>query len=136
SYTAIATQAVTEQASVPPLRAQTLAAMLKDIAAQAGSYTAPWALTLFSMLQFNVQQLAVHPLPASGTDAYADDGVLYRFVKGHGFEFHPLAEFGALNTLVLAGKADAAQQLASALVARGEPKDGRLLWSYPFPFGS
>ncbi len=56
-------------------------------------------------------------------------------MKGHGFEFHPLGNFGALNTLILAGKTDEAQQLATALVARAEPKDGRLLWSYPFPFG-
>src|SRR5712692_5097752 len=85
-YVTIAKQAVTEQATVPPLRAQTLAAMLKDVAGQAKSYTAPWALTLFSMLEFNEQELAVHPLPPSGTDVYGEDGVLYRFVKGHGFE--------------------------------------------------
>jgi hypothetical protein len=134
-YASIARQAVAEQATIPPLRAQTLAAMLNDIAVQAQSYTAPWALTLFSMLEFNERQLAAHPLPSSGTDVYGDDGVLYRFVKGHGFEFHPLGNFGALNTLILTGQNDAAQQLATALVARGEPKDGRLLWSYPFPFG-
>jgi hypothetical protein len=135
-YVTIAKQAVTEQATIPPLRAQTLAAMLKDIAAQAQAYTAPWALTLFSMLEFNEQELATHPLPPSGTDAYGDDGILYRFFKGHGFEFHPLGDFGALNTLILGGKSDEAQQLATALVARGEPKDGRMIWSYPFPFGS
>jgi len=134
-YATIAKQAVVEQGTIPPLRAQTLAAMLKDIAAQAQSYTAPWALTLFSMLEFNEQELATHRLPPSGTDVYGDDGVLYRFVKGHGFEFHPLGDFAALNTLILAGKHDEAQQLATALVARGEPKEGRLLWSYPFPFG-
>jgi D-glucuronyl C5-epimerase C-terminus len=87
------------------------------------------------MLESNEQQLATHPLPPSGTDVYGDDGVLYRFVKGHGYEFHPLGDFGALNTLILAGRTDEAQQLATALVARGEPKDGRLTWSYPFPFG-
>ncbi len=134
-YTSIAKQAVAELPTIPPLRAQTLSTMLSDIAAQAPGYTGPWALTLFSMLQFNEQELATHPLPSSGTDRYGDDGVLYRFVKGHGFEFHPLAEFGALNTLTLAGNTDGAKQLADALVARGEPKDGRLLWSYPFPFG-
>jgi hypothetical protein len=134
-YATIAKQAVAEEATIPPLRAQTLAAMLKDIAAQARSYTGPWALTLFSMLGFNEQQLATHPLPPAGTDVFGGDGVLYRFFKGHGFEFHPLGGFGALNTLILAGKTAEAQQLANALVARGEPKDGRLLWSYPFPFG-
>ena len=136
-YAAIAARAVTEQPSIPPLRAQTLAAMLKDIAAQTASFTPQYALTLFSMLEFNEQELVAHALPSSGTDRYGDDGVLYRFVSGHGFEFHPLGEFGALNTLILAGKTDQAKELADALVARGVPADGgRLLWQYPFPFGS
>lgn len=134
-YAAIAAKAVTELPAIPPLRAQTLAALLADIAGQASSYTPQYALTLFSMLEFNTQELAVHPLPPSGTDKYGDDGVLYRFVAGHGYEFHPLGDFGALNTLILAGKTDQAKALADALVARGVPVDGRLLWSYPFPFG-
>ena len=134
-YSAIAKQAVAELPSLPPLRARTLAAMLRDVAGQARGYTAPWALTLFTMLQFNEQELETHRLPPSGTDAYDDDGVLYRFVTGHGFEFHPLGEFSTLNTLVLAGQTDEARQLADALVARGIPVDGRLVWQYPFPFG-
>lgn len=132
---AIADRAVALLPSIPPLRAQTLTQMLKDIAGQAADYSPQWALTLFSMLQFNEQVLATQPLPPSGTDRYDADGVLYRFVTGHGFEFHPLGEFGALNTLILTGKTDEAKQLADGLVARGVPKDGRLLWSYPFPFG-
>ena len=134
-YAATAARAVTELPTIPPLRAQTLSAMLADIAGQASSYTPQYALTLFSMLEFNAQELAAHPLPPSGTDRYDADGVLYRFVTGHGFEFHPLGDFGALNTLILAGKTDQAKELADALVARGVPVDGRLLWSYPFPFG-
>ena len=134
-YATIAARAMSELPTLPPLRARTLAAMLEDAAAQTASYTPQYALTLFSMLQFNEQQLAAHPLPPSGTDRYGGDGVLYRFVTGHGFEFHPLGNFSALNTLVLAGKTDAAKALADALVARGVPAGGRLLWSYPFPFG-
>lgn len=134
-YAAIADKAVALLPAIPPLRAQTLTQMLKDIAGQSDDYSPEWALTLFSMLQFNVQTLATQPLPPSGTDRYDSDGVLYRFVTGHGFEFHPLGEFGALNTLILTGKTDQAKQLADALVARGVPTDGRLLWSYPFPFG-
>jgi len=134
-YAAVAGRAEALLPTIPPLRAQTLTGMLKDIAGQADDYSPPWALTLFSMLQFNVQTLTTQKLPPSGTDAYDSDGVLYRFVTGHGFEFHPLGEFGALNTLILTGKTDEAKQLADALVARGVPKDGRLLWSYPFPFG-
>ncbi len=137
-YAAIAARAVTEQPSLPPLRAQTLAQMLKDIAAQSRYFVTPqYALTLFSMLEFNESELATHVLPPSGTDRYDEDGLLYRFVTGHGYEFHPLGEFGALNTLILAGKTDQAQQLAQALVERGVPTpDGRLLWDYPFAFGS
>jgi hypothetical protein len=134
-YATIADRATTELAKIPPLRAQTLTGMLKDVAGQAASYDRPWALTLFSMLAFNERTLASTPLPPSGTDRYDSDGVLYRFVTGHGFEFHPLGNFAALNTLVLGGKTDEAKQLADALVARGIPKDGRLLWQYPFPFG-
>ena len=134
-YAAVADRAATLAPSIPPLRAQTLTGMLKDIAAQTTDYTPQYALTLFSMLEFNEQTLATQPLPKSGTDRYGGDGVLYRFVTGHGFEFHPLGNFAALNTLILTGKTDEAKQLADALVARGVPKDGRLLWSYPFPFG-
>ena len=135
SYAAVASRAATELPSIPPLRAQTLSAMLADIAGQTSSYTRQYALTLFSMLEFNEQELGANALPPSGTDRYGEDGVLYRFVTGHGFEFHPLGNFGALNTLILANKTDQAKELADALVARGVPVDGRLLWSYPFPFG-
>jgi hypothetical protein len=137
AYATIASQAVSEQPSLPPLRAQTLAGMLKDVATQAGDFNPQWALTLFSMLQFNEQWLVTHVLPPSGTDVSDADGVVYRFFPGHGFEFHPLADFGALNALTLAGNTTGAQALAGALVARGIPTDdGRLLWLYPFPFGS
>jgi len=134
-YAAITARAAALMPKLPPLRARTLEAMLDDIAGQAEAYDQAWALTLFSMLEFNEQALATRKLPASGTDAYGDDGVLYRFVTGHGWEFHPLGNFGALNTLILTGKTDQAKELADALVARGVAKDGRLLWSYPFPFG-
>ena len=136
-YAAIADRAVALLPKIPPIRTQTMTGMLKDIAGQSADYSPQWALTLFSMLQFNVQTLATKRLPSSGTDAFDADGVLYRFVTGHGYEFHPLGEFGQLNTLMLSGKTDEAKQLADALVARGVPtKDGRLLWSYPFPFGT
>ena len=137
NYATIASQAVTMQPSLPPLRAQVLAGMLKDVSTQTGDLTPQWALTLFSMLRFNEQYLVTHVLPPSGTDVTDSDGVVYRYLAGHGFEFHPLADFGALNALALAGNTTEAQALADALVARGVPTDdGRLLWPYPFPFGS
>ena len=134
-YAAIAKKAVTESALIPPLRSQTLLQNLADVAVQWRAYDAPWSLTLFSMLAFNEQELASKPLPPSGTDRTGEDGILYRFVTGHGFEFHPLGAFGALNSLILAGQNDQAQQLAEALVARGLQKNASLVWAYPFPFG-
>jgi hypothetical protein len=134
-YAAIARRARALLPKLPAQRAQTLAGMLDDIAGQTTAYDPQWALTLFSMLELNERLIASRPLPPSGTDVYGDDGVLYRFVTGHGYEFHPLGNFAALNTLVLTGKTDEAKELADALVARGVQKGGRLLWSYPFPFG-
>jgi D-glucuronyl C5-epimerase-like protein len=135
-YAAIARRATAMLPKLPPTRAQTLGGMLDDVAGQADAYDPQWTLTLFSMLELNERLIPSRPLPPSGTDVYGDDGVLYRFVTGHGYEFHPLGNFAALNTLVLTGKTDEAKQLADALVARGVQKDDRLLWSYPFPFGS
>src|SRR5437763_12235856 len=62
-YAAIAGRAVALLPSIPPLRAQTLTGMLKDIAGQASDYSPQWALTLFSMLRFNEETLATQPLP-------------------------------------------------------------------------
>jgi hypothetical protein len=135
-YAAVARRATALLKKIPPLRAQTLSGMLTDIAGQADAYDRPWSLTLFSMLEFNERMLVTRQLPSSGTDAYGDDGVLYRFVTGHGYEFHPLGNFAALNTLVLGGKTDQAKELADALIARGVAKDGRLAWPYPFPYGN
>jgi D-glucuronyl C5-epimerase-like protein len=135
-YAAIARRATAVLPKLPPARAETLEAMLEDIASQADAYDQQWALTLFSMLDLNENLLLTAALPRPGTDVYGGDGVLYRFVTGHGYEFHPLGNFAALNTLILTGKTDQAKELADALVARGVAKDDRLLWSYPFPFGS
>jgi len=134
-YAAVAGRAAALLPKLPPSRAQTLVGMLEDIAGQTDAYSAQWTLTLFSMLQLNERLLLSKPMPRAGTDVYGDDGVLYRFVTGHGYEFHPLGNFAALNTLILTGKVDEARELADALIVRGVPKDDRLLWSYPFPFG-
>ena len=101
--------------------------MLADIAGQAASYTPQCALTLFSMLALNTRELAAHPLPPSGTDKVGGDGVLYRFMTGHGFEFHPLGELRCPEHAdPRPAKTDQAKELADALVARGVPVAGRL----------
>jgi hypothetical protein len=120
---------------LPPLRGRALASQLGQVANLWDSYTAPRALALFSQLQENVDYLGSHRIPASHTDVTGPDGVVYRWFPGQGLEFHPLANFGALNTVAAAGDADRTQLLASALVARAIPRQGALLWEYPFWFG-
>jgi hypothetical protein len=62
-------------------------------------------------------------------------GVVYRYFPGHGYQFHPLANFARLNALVSEERPLAARRLAYALVARGIPRRGALYWEYTFPFG-
>src|SRR5439155_872907 len=69
------------------------------------------------------------------TDITDAEGVVYRYFAGRCFEFHPLANFGALNAHVAAGDADGAQRLADALRARGvHARGGGIAWEYTFPF--
>jgi hypothetical protein len=63
------------------------------------------------------------------------DGVVYRWFAGKGFEFHPLANFGRLNTLVANKNTVAVRQLADALLARAIPRSGTLRWEYGFAYG-
>jgi D-glucuronyl C5-epimerase C-terminus len=134
-YRRIAAHAVKEAPKLPSLRAATLRGVLRDVAAQWRGYTEPRALALFSMLAVNEHELAVRPLPRSGTDVLGPGGVVYRFVPGHGYGFHPLANFARLNKLVLGGDRHGAAELASALVARAVVTGQRAVWEYPFPFG-
>jgi hypothetical protein len=121
--------------AMPKGRAAVVSSLLNEVAVQSGSYVSPRALTLFSMLATNVDYLESHALPRTRLDITDDDGVVYRWFAGRGFQFHPLANFGALNALVAAGNADGASTLAAALVARGVPKGAGLRWEYYFPFG-
>jgi hypothetical protein len=73
--------------------------------------------------------------PAQQSDILDADGVVYRFFPGHGYQFHPLANFARLNALVSQQRPDATQRLARALVARATPVGGALYWEYGFPFG-
>ena len=87
-------------------------------------------------MRANDDYFAKHWPPAPKTDMTGADGVVYRYFAGRCLEFHPLAEFGALNAHIAAGDAEATQQLADALVARGIYKSGRRAssWEYYFPF--
>ena len=134
AYAATAKSTAAELKTLPPARADTLRGTLQDTAAQWRRYVRPRALTLFSTLEVNQRELASRPLPSSGADATDENGVVYRFFTGHGYVFHPLANFARLNVLVVADD-PRAEALAAALAARAVPSQGGLVWEYLFPFG-
>jgi hypothetical protein len=124
--------AVADTRRLPKLRAAVVASLLNEIAFQSGSYTSPRALALFAMLETNLAYLETHVLPTSRVDVAGSDGVVYRWFPGRGLQFHPLADFGALNTVVASGDADATRTLVDALLARGLPRGQALRWEYYF----
>jgi hypothetical protein len=75
-------------------------------------------------------------MPAAQLDITDDDGVVYRWYPRLGFEFHPLANFGALNNAAAARNTDGAALLANALLARAIPHGKRIVWEYEFRYGS
>jgi D-glucuronyl C5-epimerase C-terminus/Putative peptidoglycan binding domain len=133
----ILTAAVLRSVQMPPDRATALAAVLADVSAESGDFDQPRALTLFGMLSANARQLAAHPLPPRpGVDITGTDGAVYRFLAGHGYQFHPLANFARLNRYVSRGQLDRARALADALRARAvKTSDGGLVWEYQFAYG-
>jgi hypothetical protein len=128
--------ALADVGRLPKLRAAVVSSLVGEIAAQAGSYTSPRAHALFTMLEANLSYLEANPLPRGPLDITDDDGVVYRWFAGKGFQFHPLANFGALNSLVQSGNADGARRLADALLARAVPHGPALRWEYYFRFGT
>jgi D-glucuronyl C5-epimerase-like protein/putative peptidoglycan binding protein len=134
-YEAILNRALEGFGGMPLAGAANLAAVLGGVAVQASAYDEPRALTLFSMLEANREALTVSPPPEKPADISGADGVVYRFFPARGYQFHPLANFGALNRHVSKGRSAEARRLAEALVARGVPDGKALLWEYFFPFG-
>lgn len=134
AYRAVAGRAAAVVRTLPRVRARNLAGAVADVAAQWRAYNRPRALTLFTMLETNVEQLRGRPLVA-GRDVIGEDGAVYRLVYGHGFAFHPLANAARLNTLVLRGDDAGAEQLAAALAARMVPLGTGAVLEYTFPFG-
>jgi hypothetical protein len=108
---------------------------LREIALHADAYDEQRALTLFSMLEANVEHLAKHGVPATPVDIEGEDGVVYRLLSGHGYQFHPIANFARLNSLAARKRREDARRLATSLVERAVPVAKGLIWEYYFPFG-
>jgi hypothetical protein len=121
---------------VPPLRAQLLDAVLRQVASRR-SPTAPRALVLYGTLAENADYLADHRVPRASIDAVGAGGIVYRFFSGSGLQFHPLANAGQLNALIAKGDMAGARALAAGLAARVVPQpNGSAAWEYEFNFGN
>jgi hypothetical protein len=128
-YRAVLYRAERDVRRLPKLRAQIIEAQLRQLAPRWDSYVRPRALALFSQLEVNCEYLETHRIPPTRIDVPGDDGVVYRWFPNEGLEFHPLAAFSALDNT-------AQPDLAQALVDRGIPRSGTLIWEYAFRFGS
>ncbi|HEX6788974.1 MAG TPA: D-glucuronyl C5-epimerase family protein [Gaiellaceae bacterium] len=135
-YRADVTHALRDVSRLAPLRARVITSQLAQLTPLWSSYTSPRALTLFGQLEANMSYLETQRLPTTAVDITDDDGVVYRWFPNLGFEFHPLASFGALNSAAAAQDTGKTQALANALVARAIPRGSRLIWEYQFRFGS
>ncbi|MDX6485064.1 MAG: hypothetical protein QOF43_217, partial [Gaiellaceae bacterium] len=134
-YRAAVARASRDVKTLPKLRAYVIANQLSQLTPLWDSYTRPRALSLFTQLETNLDYLETHRLPDVRVDITDADGVVYRWFPRLGLEFHPLANFGALNNAAASGDVDATRTLADALVARAIPRDRRLIWEYQFHFG-
>ncbi len=134
-YKATLNRAARVLPKLPSSRYRNLAAVVHQVASLTRVYDEPRALSLFSMLDFNVRWYSAHWDQPGGTDVQASDGIFYRQFTGRGFQFHPLANFGKLNWFVTSHQGARAQQLALALLERGVPDRGGLGWEYYFSFG-
>ena len=127
--------AVAALGELPPGRGSLVAAVLRDVAVHADVYDTPRALSLFGMLAANVRYLERNAAPAGPGDINDGDEVVYRFFRGPGYQFHPLANFIRLNALAAQGEREKSAALSRALVVRGVPSGDALAWEYFFPFG-
>ncbi len=121
--------------TLPSGRREHVAVALGELAAFSGRLTAPRAHALIGQLQANDDYFARHYAPAVQTDVTDADGLVYRYFPGLCLEFHPLANFGALNARVAENDAEGAQRLADALIARGVyQQGGGTAWEYFFDY--
>jgi hypothetical protein len=122
--------------TLPSGRREHIAVALEQLASFDHRLTVPRALVLLGQLKANDDYFEKHYAPADKTDVVDDDGLVYRYFAGRCLEFHPLAEFGALNARVSAQDEDGARTLADALIARGVYQHGGgIAWEYEFSFG-
>ena len=116
-------------------RYRNLAAVVHQVAGFWKGYDSPRGRTLFDMLAFNTKWFASHWDRKAGTDVVDySDGTWYRAFPGIGFQFHPLGNFGKLNSFVTTKNSARAEQLAQALMARSVFRFGGLAWEYYFRF--
>src|SRR4029077_9105924 len=117
-------------------RGERVAVALEQAGALGRRLTSPRALAVFGQLNANDDYFARHGVPRGGTDITDADGIVYRYFAGRCFEFHPLADFSALNARVAAKDVAGAERLAAALMARAVARPGGgLAWEYYFSFG-
>jgi hypothetical protein len=120
---------------LPSGRREHVRVALEELASFAGQMTEPRALALIGELKANDDFFLKHWAPQPKTDITDADGIVYRYFAGRCFEFHPLANFGALNARVAAGDIEGSQRLADALIARGVyQSSGGIGWEYTFPY--
>jgi hypothetical protein len=127
------TRALSAWRSLPAARKGNLAGALRDAAAVAGRLDAPRALAVFGGLDTTTQHSRSGSKQTPDVDG--PDGAVYRYFSGHGYQFHPLANFARLNGHVVRQDADATRRLADALIARAVTTPSGLAWEYYFPFG-
>jgi hypothetical protein len=123
---------------LPSGRRERVQVALEEVAALGRGLTSTRAAAVFGQLRANDDYFAQHDPPrgGTGTDITDADGIVYRYFAGRCFEFHPLANFSALNAHVAAKDAAGTERLADALVARGVSRaGGGTVWEYYFPFG-
>ena len=134
-YRAVVNRAALLIRRLPRTRSTPVSVCLKEAAAMAKNLTAPRALAVFGQLAVNNSYFASSGPPGGQRDTTDDDGVVYRYFAGRGFQFHPLANFAALNALVSSGNLDGADRLAQALIARGVSESGGGMgWEYYFDY--
>ncbi|HEV2592583.1 MAG TPA: D-glucuronyl C5-epimerase family protein, partial [Gaiellaceae bacterium] len=121
---------------LPSGRREHVAVALEELAAFDHRLTLPRTLILIGQLKANDDYFSKHYAPADKTDITDDDGLVYRYFAGRCLEFHPLANFGALNAHVAASDEDATRTMADALIARGVYQTGGGIgFEYEFSYG-
>ena len=120
---------------LPSGRREHVQAALEQVGALGKRLTSQRALAVFGQLRANDDYFAHHTAPRNGTDITDADGIVYRYFSHWCFEFHPLANAGALNARIAAKDVAGTERLAAALAARAVPRrGGGIAWEYYFPF--